>query len=365
MNATTIQAFATLITAVTAVAGIVLSFMTAKIAEQQSQENRASARADRFTRAIEHLKDESLAIRMGALFELEKIGTLDNGAPLTLKKIGALCLKALFEQFGLENIDLQSKAEQEAKTEQEAIVRILSPFIRNGIEDEELLVPSKRGFSSLTSQEDIFLACEIASKFYEQTQARLNLLRLHVNINELDLILFRLCGADLRSANLSKTFLLEADLRWANLQYADLEGANLRATDLQEADLLDANLFKACLIRANLQRANLAGANLGGAYLAVTNLARANLARAGLREANLELTNLEEANLQGAYLKKANLQKANLQKATLEGADLTHAVGLTPEQLLTAVLDDKTKLDPDLRSAYDKLKAGRGPSAPQ
>ena len=82
--------------------------------------------------------------------------------------------------------------------------------------------------------------------------------------------------------DLSKTYLLGADLRNANLERADLERAdlervNLRRADLEKANLRKANLRKANLEEADLEGANLEGANLEEAYLAKTNLRNANI----------------------------------------------------------------------------------------
>jgi hypothetical protein len=43
----------------------------------------------------------------------------------------------------------------------------------------------------------------------------------------------------------------------------------------------------------------------------------------------------------------------------LRGADLSCAKGLTAEQLLGAIIDDSTVLDPKLRAEYERLKAGQ------
>ena len=83
-------------------------------------------------------------------------------------------------------------------------------------------------------------------------------------------------------ANLSRTNLSDADLRYANLSRTNLTGANLSDADLRYANLGGANLRY-----ANLSRANLIDANLGGARLRHANLGDANLGNADLRDADL------------------------------------------------------------------------------
>jgi hypothetical protein len=294
-----------MIPAIVAVLGIFISFMTVLLTRQQHAANRQESRGKRFTSAIEHLKDNALPIRMGALFELKKLGL-------------------------------------ESHEDQENIVRILGPFIREGMENEALLVDSKDPKGRKTPQQDIFIACEIAALFYGKSKVREKLDCLQAT--NLNLGGIQLQGADLMVANLQGADLVEANLQGAFLWRANLQGADLVAAKLQGADLGQANLQGANLGLANLQGADLRGANLQGANLGL---------------ANLRGAYLSYANLQGADLCGANLQGANLVEAKLQGADLRNAENLTVKQLLGAFLDDKTLLDPQLRKEYDSRKAER------
>ena len=267
------QAVPTIITAFVALLGIVVSFLTYTLTREDRAAQRADAQNNRFTYAIEHLKDESLAIRMGALFELKKLG--------------------------LENLRLQ-----------ESIVRILNPFIREGIENEDLLLPPHIFLFSPHPNEDIFLACEIASLFFVFSDYSVSL------------------------------ELLEA--RNLDLRDIALEGAYLRAARFYETDLRGAQLSKIYSTDIQLQGADLSDAQLQGAFL--TN-------------AQLQEADLSDAQLQGASIQAADFQGTVLCNANLQGADLSGAWNLTAKQLLTAIVDDTTLLDPDLRAEYDRLKA--------
>jgi uncharacterized protein YjbI with pentapeptide repeats len=90
---------------------------------------------------------------------------------------------------------------------------------------------------------------------------------------------------------------------------------------------------------AFLVRANLKGADLRGANLFAADLSGASLWDADLRDALLAKTDLS-----GANLSDADLSRANLLDAYLVGADLSHASGLTQEQLDGACGDDTTQL---------------------
>ena len=207
------QAVPTIITAFVAVIGIVVSCLTyssqkaATIEDREAQ--RVADRSNRFTYAIEHLKDESLAIRMGALFELQKLGLEDEGL-------------------------------------QENIVRILTPFIREGIENRDLLIPPKTEDGLPQPNEDIFLACEAASTFELHTRFPLYLPLLEargIDLQEFDLQGAILYGADLQGASLNFTNLQRVDLRGADLRGALwLTAEQLLEAQIDDTTLLDPNL---------------------------------------------------------------------------------------------------------------------------
>jgi uncharacterized protein YjbI with pentapeptide repeats len=89
----------------------------------------------------------------------------------------------------------------------------------------------------------------------------------------------------------------------------------------------------------HLEGASLAGADMHGAYLV-----KANLSGADLRGANLIATELGLVNLSNAYLKNAKLLRANLNGAILKSVNFEDVVGLTCDQILSAVVDKKTRL---------------------
>ncbi|WP_328863265.1 pentapeptide repeat-containing protein [Streptomyces sp. NBC_00306] len=115
---------------------------------------------------------------------------------------------------------------------------------------------------------------------------------------------------------------------------------DLRRTDLRGADLQGARLERVRLAGARLQGANLIGAHLQEAWL---------------REIQLGDAWLDGAHFEGAFLRGADLRGASLKKTHLNGtrlfsADLSTAVGLTPDQVGKAVLDVETKLPPAVES---------------
>lgn len=124
----------------------------------------------------------------------------------------------------------------------------------------------------------------------------------------------------------------------------ELRESNLRAADLIGVELWGADLWKVNLREAQLWQAKLAGAFLGRANLSNASLWKADLEGAYLWKANLEGANLEEANLEAANLEGSNLKDANLKQANLINADLRSAIGLTPQQISSAIVNETTRL---------------------
>jgi len=164
--------------------------------------------------------------------------------------------------------------------------------------------------------------------------------------------------------------LSRADLPGANLVGAHLEGANLTGTHLEGANLTGAHLEGAILIESHLEEANLTGthleeANLTGAHLEEATLFKAHLEEVTLLKAHLEEADLGEthmegagldaAHLEGTYIAEAHLEGvdlfgAHLKKTDIRGANLTDVVGLTREQLESAITDERTMLPHYLRA---------------
>lgn len=103
-----------------------------------------------------------------------------------------------------------------------------------------------------------------------------------------------------------------------------LKGTNLRGANLTETFLANADLKDSILIGANLSSAKLTKANLQNCILVNANLTGADLTGA----------NLSGANFTGACFTQANLQGANVQGSNFTGADLSEADFPVPEQRL-------------------------------
>ena len=141
-------------------------------------------------------------------------------------------------------------------------------------------------------------------------------------------------------------FLIEAEVvSKLNLNFsgADLTSADLSRTNLSGADLTSVNLSNADLSFATLSNAKIGFATLSNADLSLANLNFANLNFANLSDAKLLCTGLSGAKLVGvklvgADLTGANLSGANFSGANFSGTDISDVQCWTKEQLAAAKL---------------------------
>ncbi|WP_457652629.1 pentapeptide repeat-containing protein [Rhodocaloribacter sp.] len=193
---------------------------------------------ERFTRAIEQLGSDRMAIRLGGIYALERIAKDSPKDYWTVMEV----LSAFVREHA--RIEDNAEAEQSGKTVPTDIQAVLTVIGRRKGEDKG-------------------------------------------NID--------LHGTDLSGAILEGAHLEGVDLQGAHLKGAYLEGAHLEDANLVGGVRLDG----AHLDGAHLEDARLEMAHLPGAFLQKANFKEAKLAGADLRGALVKGANFEGADLQG------------------------------------------------------------------
>jgi hypothetical protein len=192
---------------------------------QPSEQNRA---ADRYTKAIEQLGSKELDIRLGGIYDLERIA-------------------------------------RDSAREHPMVMEVLAAFIRERSLDPDV-DEAEHGEAEPRNR-----------RLRADVQAAIAVIGRRIISHDLPGM-----RIDLTKADLTEVTLTGAQLAGATLTGANLAGATLTGATLTEANLLNANLAGATLADANLTRANLTNANLVSAYLALANLTDANLTGANL-----------------------------------------------------------------------------------
>jgi hypothetical protein len=236
---------------------------------------------DRFTKAIDQLGKDILAVRLGGIYALERIA-------------------------------------RDSESDHWAVMEVLTAFVREQAPAQTM--PPDQSSRGKETKERL-----PKQKTPSDIQAILTVIgrrtRTYGNgeTQYLDLHNAQLQGALLTGAQLQGARLGWAQLQGARLGWAELQGANLLKAELQGASLQKAELQGAHLEEAQLQGAHLEGAQLQGAFLGA-------------------------AQLQGVYLKGAQLQGANQEGILLRGVSVGAAKNLTQEQLNGACVDEHTTL---------------------
>ncbi len=180
---------------------------------------------DRFNRAIDHLGDSNIDVRLGGIYALVRIAA-------------------------------------DSKKDAPSIGDIFCAYVRNKTAQLPGEVPSADVQTVLR-----WIASGQNHEF------------------AVDLRKSTLMGADLRASNLQSALLEDCNLRNANcergnLDNADLAGADCRKANLKGSSMRNANLMASNFEEARLRGADLRGANIFGARFEFCNLSGVNMSRA-------------------------------------------------------------------------------------
>uniref|UniRef100_A0AAU2JRA4 Pentapeptide repeat-containing protein n=1 Tax=Streptomyces sp. NBC_00049 TaxID=2903617 RepID=A0AAU2JRA4_9ACTN len=255
----------------------------------------------RFNTAVSHLGSQSLDLRLGGIYALERIM-------------------------------------QDSPRDQPRVIAVLSAYVRT-----HAPVPAD-GFAEMDLFEippppdtDVAAATEVLAERPPGKDGRAR-----IDWQEADLRSLRLQsrqGFTKRDlpADLYLPFgfaaLRGADLRRAIIVGVDLHGAWCVSANMAGAYLSDVNLKDAKMPFVDLNGAELRQANLRGADLSRATLVGTRLKGADLRKADLRKADLHGADLSSAHLEGANLADADLTGVDLTGAHLDQAKGIPAELL--------------------------------
>lgn len=202
---------------------------------------------DRYSKAVGQLGEKDIAVRVGAVYALERVG-------------------------------------RDSPRDADTIVEVLSTFIRAACPvPNPAAAPAEGEYATVPP--DVQAAINVLGRAplcHSSVPVDLRGAQLH----GIDLTNAMFDGALLREAHMTNGRLRGASLRGAWLSAARLNGADLEAAVLEDARLREAVLDGAILKGADLQGANLDNASLKGTWLAGAMLFHGQLSPAQLTEAN-------------------------------------------------------------------------------
>jgi uncharacterized protein YjbI with pentapeptide repeats len=277
--------------------------LQAQAAQQEAQEKQLQAQlqaqadthdakmSERLSMAIEHLADEKLHIRIGALYELRRLVEDSQRDRASIQEIITQFLNGKQEE-----IEELSRPDKDSlpKNERGRIAFDKLPPLPSDI----AVALNMLFFSYEKYRDDYIEECKIS---WDYLDAR------YLNLSALPFV-----KASLREACFDGAYLGGAHFDGAILGDAHFDGAGLRG----------ARFDVAWLLNAHFDGANLEYAHFDNAYLSSTYFNGANL-----EDAHFVGANLEHAHFDGAYLGDAHFDSASIY-----GVDFSNARYLTPKQ---------------------------------
>jgi uncharacterized protein YjbI with pentapeptide repeats len=255
---------------------------------------------ERFTRAVEQLGSDRMAVRLGGIYALERIS-------------------------------------KDSARDHSTVVEVLSAYVR-----EATRSGAQRDVQA-TPATDVAAALSVLGRRRRDlaAEATVDLAGAYLNGAELDNLDF--CGASFSRAFLSVSRFRQASLRRTSFDRAVMTGSNLAFADLDGASFFEASLGNASFQGAKLELAGFFCASADKAMFYGAKLTKANLIRG-----RFEGASFSSADLSGAILGSADFSNAMFQGAKLENVDLGRVT------LTNAEYDDKTVFPP----GFDPVAAG-------
>lgn len=273
---------------VIAIISLVMTWLRHRMDRGRQDLDKDGNRTERYMDAVKQLGDDSLTIRLGSIFALERLA-------------------------------------QDSVRDQRAILDVLCSFVR-----ESSPVPVPDGSARASVGTDVAAAVTVFGRRSFLTGQQIPF--------------------DLSRANLDQSNLSNANLAYANFNFSSLSEAQLTGATMNHATFLNANLTRANLSGATLKSANLIRINLTLAAALKADFSLADFSEANLNMAHLAHSRLQKASLTMARMVQVNLTGSDLSGATLNGADLTNAF-MQGSNLANANLSDAILAGADLRDA--------------
>ena len=226
--------------------GLVIIYITwqrLQVAREELGVSQEGQVTERFSRAIEHLGNDSLDVRLGAIYALERIARDSRQDHWPVMEI--------LTAYVREHAPWHSPPEdqQPAAADQRPAP---PPDPGSGDDDE----PPRLA----TDIQAVLTILGRRQANYDPPGQRLDLR--NTDLRRADLSKANLQGALLTWSSLQRATLMEARLQGAELSWANLQPSNLMKAQLQGSYLIGANLQQALLFEATLEEAWLVGADL-------------------------------------------------------------------------------------------------------
>jgi uncharacterized protein YjbI with pentapeptide repeats len=276
---------------------------------------------ERFSKAVEQLGEESITVRLGAIYSLERIAKDSKYDHWTIMEVLTAFIR---EKSNRENENLTLLLENEV------LRHFAENFMYQGVStlDVSKIIEGTYSYYNDKVPQDVQASLTVIGRRNiendnESEEKRLDLSKTNLNNTELyranldnaDLIGGKLNGAGLIKAKLNNALLYGTEFNQALLNYAELNGAKLNGAELNDAKMRATKLKKAELNTAKLYKAFLQEADFTDAYLTATILIEADFRGANLTRADLSDADIEAANFKDSQTQKTQITVEQILKA--------------------------------------------------
>ena len=278
-------------------AGVGIAPLGLWLANRRTNNESARRITDAFTKAVELLGHENIAVRQGGIYALGRLAS-------------------------------------ESKNEHPQIMDIIAAYVRNGsalhiareIEKRQNIPPKPE--NNTLEEESAWV--QIVSMQEENIKENIvSRLPMPVDLEAAISVVRERCVEFDRKPTTRGGHIFD-------LSNVFLFNANFGQTSLARVNLSDCD-FRSCLFeRTSLAHANLVGSNFKGSDLVGSNFKGSNLKGAKFNNANISDANFEGANLVNSNFEGSNLKGAKFNNANIRAADLRKALNLTQAQIDSA-----------------------------
>ncbi len=292
-----------LLTAIAAIGALYFTAQQSAATQVQIAQAEQGQVTSRYTSAIEQLGNESLQVRLGGIYALERLAHDSPSDQSTIVEVLSAYLRGKFPPGTAPEC---SAPPAPTSVNGAALLRVpLASDVRAAMS----VLGRRETIKDGPARVDLSDAC---LSTLTPTDFRLLDPRPSALIDALGQP-----PGPMDSANLERTNLSRADLTGVTWSHPRLAGADLRGTILtsallRQADLKDADLRQANLDRADMDGADFTASDLSGASMGSSSFSNASFRLAILNDAVLSGADLRGVDLQGALLRGADLQDASL-----------------------------------------------------
>jgi hypothetical protein len=277
---------------------LVLIYAAIRQAQTASSRHEAQTKADlqrriteTFSKAVEQLGNEKMAVRIGGIYTLERLASEALTSPPAADAMDDESTAVAFDLYRTVMETLAAFVSEQARSKGPDPRTWLWPYRKRpaaSVERDPEWDPERDPEwdpNAPTLPTDIVAALDVIVRRPEAARAREEKEGLRFNLIRTDLRHANLQGVHLKRAQLRGAHLENAHLRGAHLQGASLRGAHLQGAFLQDAHLEGTFLGFAHLERAHLEGAHLQGDRFRGTHLEGTDLGNTNFDNVDLSRA--------------------------------------------------------------------------------